>query len=405
MENSPPPAFNKPDSNDYSELIDKVEIQSKLVFNNKNYDLEIGFNKNKTEIIFLIDEEGKFSSEYYSTNINLESFLKLSKYFRLCDSIEEAMGCMRTVDKKLKKKNQKYKTDFNIKNNEAELKYNIPIPTEEKINFVFLLKKIEKNKDLIIKKLKERIKDLEDGYYGVKKLYENELQNKICQSFQKIRNELNKKELELFKKFEELNKKKPENLRLNDDFIKKINDVINDISITYDNFDFKWKNGPNYSLNENKLIATKTSGGADYNCIILGDETLPKNSIVSWKIKLKNFPSNIVNFDWDMLIGIGPENLNQNKSNPYNSCWTFLCASSQISIKAGNPTTYKTGKLKTNDIVEVKMDTSKGILSFGVNGVDYGIACENIPVDNLCPVVIIRLETLSIELIETNFKN
>ena len=404
MENSPPPAFNKPDSNEYPELIDKVEIQSKLVFNNKNYDLEIGFNKNKTEIIFLIDEEGKFSTVYYSTKINLESFLKLSKYFRLCDSIEEVMGCLKTVDKKLRKKNQKYKIDFNIKNNEAELKYNIPIQTEEKINFVFLLKKIEKNKDLVIKKLNERIKDLEDGYYGVKILYENELQNKICQSFQKIRKELNKKELELFKKFEELNKKKHENLRLNDDFIKKINNIISDIFISDDNFCFKWKYGPNYSLNENKLIATKTSGGSDYNCIILGDKSLPKNSIVSWKIKLKNFPSNIVTTDWDMLIGIGPQNLNQNENTPYYICWTFMCANSKISIKSCFPTSYKTGKLKTNDIVEVKMDTYKGILSFGVNGVDYGIACEDIPVDNLCPVVIIRLETLSIELIEINCK-
>ena len=50
---------------------------------------------------------------------------------------------------------------------------------------------------------------------------------------------------------------------------------------------FKWKSGPNYTLSNNDLIATKIKGGSGYNCNILGDIILPKNKINKWKIKLK----------------------------------------------------------------------------------------------------------------------
>ena len=397
MENSPPPPFFKPGTNETPELTNHVEIQTNLVFNNTNYNLEIDFDKSKTEIVFLIDEKENFSTEYYTTKINLETFVKLSKYFRLCDTIDEVMDCLKTIFKNLRKENEEYNLDFYIKNNEAILKYSAPVQTGKILSFEFLLEKKERSKDLIIEKLKDRIKDLEDGYFVTKKVYENETQNEICQIFKKIRNNLNKKELELHKKFEELSKKsKVENFSLyyEKDFINKINNTINDISII-DHYYFKWKNGANYTLDENKLIATKISGGDTYNCTIIGDKILPKNSIVSWKIKLKKFEKGFY-----LLIGIGPENLNQNMEEPFNDCWTFACHSSVLCLKSGKGTSYKTGKLKTNDIVEVKVDTSKGILSFGVNGEDYGVACDNIPNVNLCPVVLMYSQKNSIELIE-----
>ena len=49
---------------------------------------------------------------------------------------------------------------------------------------------------------------------------------------------------------------------------------MNDISLS-DRFYFQWKNGPNYSLDENNTIATKISGGECSNCTILGDRILP----------------------------------------------------------------------------------------------------------------------------------
>ena len=61
-----------------------------------------------------------------------------------------------------------------------------------------------------------------------------------------------------------------------DEFVEKIKnfgDICNDY------LQFRWRKGPNYTLTNNELIATKTNGGNDYNCNILGDIILPKNSI------------------------------------------------------------------------------------------------------------------------------
>ena len=283
MENSPPPVINKPRINEPSDKINKAEIKTKLSYNDINYDLEIGFSEDKTIIVFLIDEEKKLSSEYFSAKISLESFQKLSKYFRLCDSIDEVMGSLRSIDKNLKYTNEGYKISFSIRNDDAILKYSIPIYTEENLCFELLLQKNEKDKDLLIAKLRERIKELESGNFQKKK-EKNEVEKEIREAFIKIKNEINKKELEVLKKLDEINKNsKFESLHFHcsDNLLKE----INNISLDDNNYSFKWKTGPNYTLNENRMIATKTSGGEKHNCIILGDKSLPKNSIVSWKVK------------------------------------------------------------------------------------------------------------------------
>jgi len=162
---------------------------------------------------------------------------------------------------------------------------------------------------------------------------------------------------------------------------------------------FKWKSGPNYALSNNNLIATKTKGGSAYNCNILGDIILPKNKINKWKIKLKKylFPNN----DWNILIGVGPSNLNQNEVNLYSKTWTLLCGSLNMSINSGSQTKYKEnrGKLKEGDIVEVIMNTINGELSFSINEENYGVACK-ISLDiSLSPFILIYYEGESIELL------
>lgn len=164
-------------------------------------------------------------------------------------------------------------------------------------------------------------------------------------------------------------------------------------------FKFKFKNGKNYTVSENGLIATKNSGGDDWNCTIIGDKQIPKNKITKWKIKLNNFriKSNTCN----ILIGIGPENSN-NKSCFYDECWTFDCGESKkiiqnkVRIKYNN----NSGKLKEGDIVEVIVDRISGNLSFSVNDSDYGIACSNIPKDDtLYPIILINDENQIVEII------
>ena len=162
---------------------------------------------------------------------------------------------------------------------------------------------------------------------------------------------------------------------------------------------FKWKKGPNYTLSNNDLIATKTSGGDNYNSNVLGDIIIPKNQISKWKIKLIKF--SYANLDWTILIGVSPSNINQKENDLYNKTWTFICGSSNVSIKSGSQTPYKRKKerLKEGDIIEVIMNTINGELSFSVNDVNYGIACT-IPTNiDLSPFISLYNESDSIELL------
>ena len=104
---------------------------------------------------------------------------------------------------------------------------------------------------------------------------------------------------------------------------------------------------------------------------------------------------------WDILIGVVPSNINQNSVDLYNQAWTLICGYPAVSIKNGNPTfVYQNRpKLKENDIVEIIVDNIKGELSFAVNGILYGLAC-NIPLDiDLSPFVLIHGVGESIELL------
>ena len=162
---------------------------------------------------------------------------------------------------------------------------------------------------------------------------------------------------------------------------------------------FTWKNGPNYNLSQNNIIATKDSGGNSWNCNILGDFILPKNKISKWKIKLKKYSSQSGN-GWYVLIGVGPSNLNQNSNNNYNNCWTFICGGYGLSLKSGSSTNYCDNiKTKEGDIIEVIMNCINGDLSFSVNDSNCGVACRIPLVIDLSPVVLIHDQGDSIELL------
>ncbi len=153
-------------------------------------------------------------------------------------------------------------------------------------------------------------------------------------------------------------------LKKENEKIKQLNDEIielkkSQIKPNSNDYKFKFKTGINYSLNENQTIATKIKGGNDWNCTIIGDTEIPKNKISKWKIRLNEFTMKSGNY-WDVIIGIGPDNPN-NENYFYNNCWTFICGISKISIKSGQETDYNNnrGKLKKGDIVEVIVDRIK----------------------------------------------
>ena len=187
---------------------------------------------------------------------------------------------------------------------------------------------------------------------------------------------------------------------LEDEEIKNILNIIKSFGDIYDNgnFEFKFKEGSNYTLNNNGLIATKTSGGDNWNCTILGNKKIPKNKISKWKIRINNFQ--IKTNGWNILIGIGPDNV-KNESNFYNYCWSFICGNSQLSLKNGNNSKYLDyKKLNKGDIIEVIADRKKGTLSFGVNGKNYGLTNVKIPEnEELYPVVLINDQNQTVEIV------
>ena len=165
-------------------------------------------------------------------------------------------------------------------------------------------------------------------------------------------------------------------------------------------FIFQFKEGKNYILSNNGLMATKNNGGYIWNCTIVGNKEIPKNEISKWKIKINNFV--IKNNSWNVLIGIGPDNPN-NEINFYEKCWSFICGKSGLSIKSGNETKYNNKEfkaLKKGDIIEVIVDRKLGNLSFAINGENYGIAFSKIPKDNiLYPIIMINDQNQIVEII------
>ena len=163
-----------------------------------------------------------------------------------------------------------------------------------------------------------------------------------------------------------------------------------------DKYKFRFRPGNNYTLSNNGLIATKSSGGNNWNCIVMGDKEIPKNKKSKWKIKLN---TDISGNYYDLYVGIGPNNP---KGSLYEDCWSFRCDDSRLIIKGKN-LLYNNlnGKLKKGDIIEVIVDRKLSNLSFAINGVNNGIACSEIPKEDiLYPTIIIYEQNHIVEIIE-----
>ena len=171
-----------------------------------------------------------------------------------------------------------------------------------------------------------------------------------------------------------------------DDNLDINNIILNDNS---EFLKFKFKKGKNYTLNNNDLIATKTDGGNNWNCSVIGDIEIPNFKISKWKIKINNISENCNNL-WNILIGIGPDNIN-NDINFQRNCWSLICGRSPSKLNLqSKEKSYNEHqkKLKNGDIIEVIVDRKLGNLSFAINGKNYGIACNSIPKeDKLYPVI------------------
>ena len=172
-----------------------------------------------------------------------------------------------------------------------------------------------------------------------------------------------------------------------------------------------WKRCPDsvnwtrkYSVDEeNPRITIKT--GSDKLCTIIGNTFLPPNKVTSWGIKTLKSERN----DGEgIFIGVAPSDINQNEDNYEEYGWYFNCYNSTLWSGPPHSYNYKDyGPRKgdgeyvhTGDSVGVVMDTTKGELSFIVNGVNLGVAYNGIPLDKpLVPCVLFMYIGDSVELI------
>ena len=178
--------------------------------------------------------------------------------------------------------------------------------------------------------------------------------------------------------------------------VKKFIENIKTLGEITNEYKFIFKQGNNYTVTKNGLIATKNSEGK-WDCVIVGNKEIPKNRISKWKIKInkKNKSS------WDLCIGIGPKIFKG--TNFYDECWSIFSCNNEIHLllkrenkKYNNHNEY----MKEGDIIEVIVDRKIGNLSFAVNNVNFGIACSEIPKDDiLFPTVVLYEKGLEVELV------
>ena len=174
-----------------------------------------------------------------------------------------------------------------------------------------------------------------------------------------------------------------------------------------------WKECPDYADKYRKYsvagrdskIATKITD-RKYCCTIIGNTPLPRNKVTSWNIKILKSKGNN---GCSIFIGVAPSDIDQKEGFNFNKYgWYFDCGDS--TLRSGPPHNYrdeeygprkeKGGYVHTGDSVGVVMDTTKGELSFVVNGVNHGVAYEGIPlVKPLVPCALLWHEGDSVELV------
>ena len=176
--------------------------------------------------------------------------------------------------------------------------------------------------------------------------------------------------------------------------------------------EFRWKECPEnlpqnnkYSIDEsNPRIARKNHDGNDYVTAI-GETPLPLSTTSSWTIKMLKIDPFGTKYP---TVGVAPADIDQNASDIQKKCgWYLNCY--DLTLWSGLPYNYKGKKygpstepekyVRAGDSIGVVMDTTKGELSFLLNGVDLGVAYEGIPLSEpLVPCVLIGNKDDSVEL-------
>ena len=410
--------------NHHSELLDnhhlynldkKIEDMFTGICKEPNHKVELEFyckTHNKLCCAACLSKiKGKGSGQHFDCDVCLLEEIKEEKRNKLKDNIkyledfydkiENSINELKKIFENINEKKEEIKLKISniftkIRNTINEREDEILIEVENIFNKIYFKEDIIKQSNKIPEKMKIY---LEKG-----KLLEKEWDDDNSKLNSRINECINidnniKNIIEINENIAKCNSQEinikfiPEEEGQINEFIEKIKafgEVIND-----DKFKFKFRPGNNYNVTNNGLIATKNSGNNAWNCIVYGDKEIPKNKVSKWRIKLN---TDISGFYSDLYIGIGPIDA---KGCLYNCCWSFKCSHSSLVFK-DKSLDYNNlkGKLKKGDVIEVIVDRKLNNLSFSINGVNQGVACSQIPKEDiLYPTVVIYEQNHSIELI------
>lgn len=176
--------------------------------------------------------------------------------------------------------------------------------------------------------------------------------------------------------------------------------------------DSMWKECPDYTYTTRKYVTfgeySRVAKKIDIGktCIITGNTFIPLNEVTSWNVKIRK---SFNNAGFGIFIGVAPADINHNENDAIKNCgWYFGCYSS--TLWSGAPHKYKRkdyGPKKDDgnyvhmgSAVGVTADTTKGEISFALDGVDYGVAYAGVPLDKpLVPCVVLENKNDSVELL------
>lgn len=180
--------------------------------------------------------------------------------------------------------------------------------------------------------------------------------------------------------------------------------------LTIDGFDFykdsNWKEckqdlskGFRYVLDKkNSMIVSK--GCSNKSNTVIGTIALPPNSVTSWGIKTIKLNPDENYYYGSTYIGVAPFDISQSSFSNHTGCgWYLSCMNLHIYSPAihyyqGKEYGFRDNpdlkvKISQGDIIGVVMDTKKGVLSFSLNGVNLGVAFDDVSLDKpLVPCVI-----------------
>jgi len=105
------------------------------------------------------------------------------------------------------------------------------------------------------------------------------------------------------------------------------------------------------------------------------------------------------------MIGVAPHNIDLNVTEIYRRCGWHLHTYSST-LYSGPPMSFNgkvysnTSQLATGSTVSVKLDMDKKEISYIINGTDYGVAYNNIPIEKeLCLCAMLYTSNGSIEIV------